>query len=170
MTHGNPAFRGPIGAQMPNAGAGRACLPSHCAARKLGAASYSHALCDSGGMHLLAATPFASDAADYLLRPRQCDVATFDALDRDKNQMLTIEEGRSNIDLDQGSTILISNRTGVITRAYKVYRAPVWNRVCAEMMPVLPDAISRHFKRQLSRDGDLTTYPPVNRRPRVFSE
>jgi hypothetical protein len=59
---------------------------------------------------------FASDADDYLRRAAQRDVAMFDALDRDKDGRLTIEEVRGNIDLEARFNDIDINRDGVITR------------------------------------------------------
>ena len=49
---------------------------------------------------LYAAASFATEADDYFRRAAQRDVATFDALDRDKDGRLTIEEVRGDIDLE----------------------------------------------------------------------
>ena len=59
---------------------------------------------------------FATDAEDYLRRGAQRDVAMFDALDRDKDGRLTIEEVRGNIDLEARFNDIDINRDGVITR------------------------------------------------------
>ena len=65
---------------------------------------------------LWAATSFATDAEDYLRRAAQRDAATFDALDRDRDGRLTIEEVRGNIDLQARFNDFDINRDGVITR------------------------------------------------------
>jgi Ca2+-binding EF-hand superfamily protein len=59
---------------------------------------------------------FATDADDYLRRAAQRDVAMFDALDRDKDGRLTIEEVRGNIDFEARFNDFDINRDGVITR------------------------------------------------------
>jgi hypothetical protein len=68
------------------------------------------------GCTLYAAASFATDEEEYLRRAAQRDVATFDALDRDKNGRLTIEEVRGNIDLEARFNDIDINRDGVITR------------------------------------------------------
>jgi Ca2+-binding EF-hand superfamily protein len=65
---------------------------------------------------LCVTTSFATDAEDYLRRAAQRDVAMFDALDRDKDGRLTIEEVRGNIDLEARFNDIDINRDGVITR------------------------------------------------------
>jgi hypothetical protein len=62
------------------------------------------------------AASFATDAEDYLRRAAQRDVAMFDALDRNKDGRLTIEEVRGNIDLEARFNDIDINRDGVITR------------------------------------------------------
>ena len=59
---------------------------------------------------------FFADPDDYLRRAAQRDVAMFDALDRDKDGRLTIEEVRGNIDLEARFNDFDINRDGVITR------------------------------------------------------
>jgi Ca2+-binding EF-hand superfamily protein len=59
---------------------------------------------------------FATDAEDYLRRAAQRDVAMFDALDRDKDGRVTIEEVRGNIDWEARFNDIDINRDGVITR------------------------------------------------------
>jgi Ca2+-binding EF-hand superfamily protein len=65
---------------------------------------------------LCATAPFASDADDYLRRAAQRDMAMFEALDRDHDGLLTVEEVRGNIDLETRFNDLDINRDGVITR------------------------------------------------------
>ena len=67
-------------------------------------------MCGSGGVHFYAATFFA-DPDDYLRRAAQRDVAMFDALDRDKDGRLTIEEVRGIIDLEARFNDSISTGT-----------------------------------------------------------
>ena len=59
---------------------------------------------------------FATDADDYLRRAAQRDIAMFDALDRDKDGRLTIEEVCGNIDFEARFNDFDINRDGVITR------------------------------------------------------
>ena len=65
---------------------------------------------------LCVAASFATDADDYMRRAAQRDVAMFDALDRDKDGRLTIDEVRGNIDLEARFNDIDINRDGVITR------------------------------------------------------
>lgn len=65
---------------------------------------------------LYAAASFATEADDYVRRAAQRDVAMFDALDRDKDQRLTIGEVRGEIDLEARFDDFDINRDGVITR------------------------------------------------------
>ena len=65
---------------------------------------------------LYAAACFATEADDYRRRAAQRDIATFDALDRDKNGRLTLEEVRGDIDLEARFGDFDINRDGVITR------------------------------------------------------
>jgi Ca2+-binding EF-hand superfamily protein len=65
---------------------------------------------------LCATASFATDADDYLRRAAQRDLAMFDALDRDHDGHLTVEEVRGNIDLEARFNDLDINRDGVITR------------------------------------------------------
>ena len=59
---------------------------------------------------------FATDAEDYLRRAAHRDAAMFDALDRDKDGRLTIEEVRGNIDLEARFNDIDINRDVVITQ------------------------------------------------------
>ena len=59
---------------------------------------------------------FATDADDYYRRAAQRDVAKFDALDRDKDGRLTIEEVRGDIDFEARFNDIDINRDGVVTR------------------------------------------------------
>ena len=59
---------------------------------------------------------FATDAEDYLRRAAQRDIAMFDALDRDKDGRVTIEEARGNIDWEARFNDIDINRDGAITR------------------------------------------------------
>ena len=54
---------------------------------------------------------FFADPDDYLRRAAQRDVAMFDALDRDKDGRLTIEEVRGIIDLEARFNDSISTGT-----------------------------------------------------------
>ena len=65
---------------------------------------------------LYAAASFATEAADYLRRAAQRDAATFDALDRDKDGRLTIEEVRGDIGWEARFNDFDINRDGVVTR------------------------------------------------------
>ena len=65
---------------------------------------------------LYAAASFATEADDYFRRVAQRDGATFDALDRDKDGRLTIEEIRGNISWEARFSDFDINRDGVITR------------------------------------------------------
>ena len=65
---------------------------------------------------LYAGTSIATDADDYRRRAAQRDVATFDALDRDKDGRLTIQEVRGDIDLEARFSDFDINRDDVITR------------------------------------------------------
>ena len=65
---------------------------------------------------LYAGASFATEADDYLRRAAQRDVAMFDALDRDKDERLTIAEVRGEIDLEARFNDFDINRDGVITR------------------------------------------------------
>ena len=63
-----------------------------------------------------AAASFATDADDYYRRAAQRDVAQFDALDRNKDGRLTIEEVRGDIDFEARFNDIDINRDGVVTR------------------------------------------------------
>ena len=65
---------------------------------------------------LYAAASIATDADDYRRRAAQRDAATFDALDRNKDGRLTIEEVRGDIDFEARFGDFDINRDGVITR------------------------------------------------------
>ena len=65
---------------------------------------------------LYAAASFATEADDYRRRAAQRDAALFDALDRDKDGRLRIEEVRGDIDLEARFIDFDINRDGVITR------------------------------------------------------
>jgi hypothetical protein len=65
---------------------------------------------------LYAAPSVAADADDYRSRAAQRDVAAFDALDRNKDGRLTIEEVRGDIDFEARFGDFDINRDGVITR------------------------------------------------------
>jgi Ca2+-binding EF-hand superfamily protein len=58
----------------------------------------------------------ATEANDYLHRAAQRDVATYDALDRNKDGRLTIDEVRGTIDFEARFNDFDINRDGVITR------------------------------------------------------
>jgi len=59
---------------------------------------------------------FATEVDDYLRRAAQRDLAMFDALDRDKNGEITVEEVRGNIDFEARFNDIDINRDGVVTR------------------------------------------------------
>ena len=65
---------------------------------------------------LYATASFATDADDYFRRAAQRDAAAFDALDRDKDGRLTIEEVRGDIAWEARFSDFDINRDGVITR------------------------------------------------------
>jgi Ca2+-binding EF-hand superfamily protein len=65
---------------------------------------------------LCVTSSFATDAEDYLRRAAQRNVAMFDALDRDKDGRVTIQEVRGNIDWEARFNDIDINRDGVITR------------------------------------------------------
>jgi hypothetical protein len=65
---------------------------------------------------LYATAPSATDADDYRRRAAQRDLAMFDALDRDKDERLTVYEVRGNVDLEARFNDFDVNRDGVITR------------------------------------------------------
>jgi Ca2+-binding EF-hand superfamily protein len=65
---------------------------------------------------LFVASAFGTEADHYLRRGAERDMATFDALDRDKNGRLMIEEVRGDIDFEARFNDFDMNRDGVITR------------------------------------------------------
>lgn len=66
---------------------------------------------------LHAQAPMADDREAYLRASAQRDVAMFDALDRDRDGRLTMEEARGTIDIEARFTDFDIDRDGVITRA-----------------------------------------------------
>ena len=73
------------------------------------------ALAAATGMY--AEAPLADDREGYLRAAAQRDVATFEALDRDRNGRLGIDEVRGTIDLEARFSDFDINRDGFITRA-----------------------------------------------------
>ena len=65
---------------------------------------------------LYVAPSLATEVESYLHSAAQRDVAMFDALDRDRDGRLTIEEVRGNVDFEARFNDFDINRDGVITR------------------------------------------------------
>ena len=61
--------------------------------------------------------PLADDREVYLRTAAQRDVATFDALDRNRDGRLSIDEVRGTIDIEARFNDFDINRDGFITRA-----------------------------------------------------
>ena len=74
----------------------------------------SSALAVAGALYAISS--FATEAGDYLGRAAQRDTATFDALDRNKDGRLTIDEVRGDIDFEARFNDFDINRDGLITR------------------------------------------------------
>lgn len=89
--------------------------PNACVrpSRQLFAASL-FALALACGLNAVASS--ATDVDVYLQRAAQRDAAMFDALDRNKDARLTIEEVQGNIDFEARFNDFDINRDGVITR------------------------------------------------------
>ena len=71
----------------------------------------------AAGLALFAQAPLADDRAAYLRAAAERDVTTFEALDRNRDGRLAIDEVRGAIDMEARFDDFDINRDGFITRA-----------------------------------------------------
>ena len=84
-------------------------------ARRIAARTLAVAL--AAAFALQSHAPLADDRETYMRAAAQREVATFDALDRDGDGRLTMDEALGHVDLQARFTDIDIDRDGVITRA-----------------------------------------------------